>query len=373
MDEKLKFDYYYGIESEQFSFYRVPRMLIKDKRFRKLSNDAKLLYGLMIDRMSLSMKNEWLDNKNRAYIIYTLESITEDLNCGRDKAMKVLGELDSNKGIGLIERIRRGLEKPDIIYVKNFIGVVEKENIVEEGNESDSSVETEGEKNDFKESEKSTSENLEERVAKVEKNSFKKSEKPISGNIENRFAKVEEVDFQKSEKSTSGSLENRLQEFGKADSNYNNNNYTNNSYNNLIYQSSECNADKTNEMDEINAYMQIIRENIEYDYYMNYAQKHERELAEELYQLICDVVCVKRTSIRIGGEEYPYELVKSKFLKLNQGHIEYVMERMKNTTTKIGNIRSYLLTTLYNAPDTMNYYYQQEVQHDLYGGYTAFS
>ena len=368
MDEKLKFDYYYGIEAEQFSFYRVPRILIKDKRFRKLSNDAKLLYGLMIDRMALSMKNEWLDNKNRAYIIYTLESITEDLNCGRDKAMKVLGELDSNKGIGLIERVRRGLGKPDIIYVKNFIGAVEKENIVEEGNESDFSVETEGEKNDFKESEKSTSENLEERVAKVEKSSFKKSEKPISGNIENRFAKVEEVDFQKSKKSTSGSLKNRLQEFGKTDSNYNNNNYTDISYNNLIYQSPKCNADKTDGIDEINVYMQIIRENIEYDYYMNYAQKHERELAEELYQLICDVVCVKRTSIRIGGEDYPYELVKAKFLKLNQGHIEYVMECMKNTTSKIGNIRSYLITTLYNAPNTMNYYYQQEVQHDLYGG-----
>ena len=121
-------------------------------------------------------------------------------------------------------------------------------------------------------------------------------------------------------------------------------------------------------MDEINAYMQIIRENIEYDYYVNYAQKNVRELAEELYQLICDVVCVKRTSIRIGGEDYPYELVKAKFLKLNQGHIEYVMECMKNTTSKIGNIRSYLITTLYNAPNTMNYYYQQEVQHDLYGG-----
>ena len=125
----------------------------------------------------------------------------------------------------------------------------------------------------------------------------------------------------------------------------------------------------TDEMDKINTYMQIIRENIEYDYYINHAQKHERELAEELYQLICDVVCVKRTSIRIGGEEYPYELVKAKFLKLNQGHIEYVMDCMKNTTSKIGNIRSYLITTLYNAPNTMNHYYQQAVQHDLYGGY----
>ena len=107
--------------------------------------------------------------------------------------------------------------------------------------------------------------------------------------------------------------------------------------------------------------MQLIRENIEYDYCINHAKQSEKELAEELYGIICNVVCVKRKSICIGGEDYPYELVKSKFLKLNQGHIEYVMERMKNTTTKISNIRSYLLTMLYNAPDTMNYYYQQEV------------
>ena len=72
----LQLDYYYGIEAEQFSFYRVPRLLIKDERFKKLSSDAKLLYGLMLDRMSLSMKNEWFDEDNRAYIIYTIDSIT---------------------------------------------------------------------------------------------------------------------------------------------------------------------------------------------------------------------------------------------------------------------------------------------------------
>ena len=117
----IKFDYYYGIEAEQFSFYRVPRLLIKDERFKGLSSDAKLLYGLMLDRMALSMKNGWLDDENRAYIIYTVDSIMEDLGCGKDKAIKVLAELDTNKGIGLVERIRRGLGKPDIIYVKNFV------------------------------------------------------------------------------------------------------------------------------------------------------------------------------------------------------------------------------------------------------------
>ena len=74
MGDTINFDYYYGIEAEQFSFYRVPRLLIKDERFKGLSSDAKLLYGLMLDRMSLSMKNGWLDDENRAYIIYTVSA-----------------------------------------------------------------------------------------------------------------------------------------------------------------------------------------------------------------------------------------------------------------------------------------------------------
>ena len=118
MGEPLRFDYYYGVEAEQFSFYRVPRLLIKDERFKGLSSDAKLLYGLMLDRMSLSMKNGWLDDENRAYIIYTIDNIREDLGCSKEKAVKVLAELDKAKGIGLVEKIRRGLGKPDIIYVK---------------------------------------------------------------------------------------------------------------------------------------------------------------------------------------------------------------------------------------------------------------
>jgi hypothetical protein len=116
----MKFDYYYGIEAEQFSFYRVPRLLIKDERFKGLSSDAKLLYGLMLDRMSLSMKNGWLDEENRAYIIYTVDTMMEDLGCARATCAKILKELDTENGIGLIEKKRRGLGKPDIIYVKNF-------------------------------------------------------------------------------------------------------------------------------------------------------------------------------------------------------------------------------------------------------------
>ena len=121
-------------------------------------------------------------------------------------------------------------------------------------------------------------------------------------------------------------------------------------------------------MEDVNAYIEIIKENIEYDHYMKYSDWQDRELYDELFEIICEVVCVKHKTVRIGGDDYPYELVKSKFLKLNSSHLNYVIGCMKNTTTKITNIKAYMVTTLYNAPSTINHYYQQEVQHDMYGG-----
>ena len=120
--------------------------------------------------------------------------------------------------------------------------------------------------------------------------------------------------------------------------------------------------------DNTEAYIQIIRKNIDYDHYMKYNEWQDKALYDELYELICEIVCVKRKTVKVNGEDYPYELVKSKFLKLNSSHLQYVIDSMQNTTTKIGNIRAYMVTALYNAPNTMNHYYQQEVQHDMYGG-----
>lgn len=102
--EKIQFDYYRGMEAEQYSFYRVPKILFTAECFKELSCEAKVLYGLLLDRMSLSMKNHWLDEEERVYIIFTVEEIAELLNCGTQKAVKLLKELDSEKGIGLIEK-----------------------------------------------------------------------------------------------------------------------------------------------------------------------------------------------------------------------------------------------------------------------------
>ena len=118
----LTLPYYYGQEAEQFSFYRIPKLLIIDPKYKSISTDAKLLYGLMLDRMSLSLKNGWVDDENRVFIYFPVEQIMELMNCKSEKASKLLSELDHVKGIGLIERVRQGQGKPSIIYVKNFTG-----------------------------------------------------------------------------------------------------------------------------------------------------------------------------------------------------------------------------------------------------------
>lgn len=128
----------------------------------------------------------------------------------------------------------------------------------------------------------------------------------------------------------------------------------------------ERDNDMMDVMDEANAYIKLIQENIEYEYHMKYDSFQDRELFEELFGVICDVVCVRRKSVKVNGEDYPYELVKSKFLKLGSGHLEYVINSMKNVDSRITNIRAYMVTALYNAPNTINHYYQQEVQHDMH-------
>ena len=132
MEQKPEFRYYYGNEAEQFSFFKIPKLLITHKYFQVLSNDAKILYGLLLDRMSLSIKNKWLDEESRAYIVFSIEEIAETLNCSRGKAIKTLQELDSDKGIGLIEKRRVGQGNNTVIYVKNFM--IQQEIISQQSN-----------------------------------------------------------------------------------------------------------------------------------------------------------------------------------------------------------------------------------------------
>lgn len=114
MSQNLKFDYYYGSRSEQFSYYQIPTLLVKAAVFKEVSLPAKFAYGLLLNRTSLSRKNGWLDEQNRAYIIYSIDELMTDLNVSKPTCIKALRELDSESGIGLIEREKRGLGRPDI-------------------------------------------------------------------------------------------------------------------------------------------------------------------------------------------------------------------------------------------------------------------
>lgn len=111
------FDYFYGQSGEMFSYFRVPQILFRDIKFKDLSTDAKTLYGILLDRMGLSVKNGWLDEQGRVYIIFPVQEVMDALGCADNKATKLFRESEK---FGLIERKRRGLGKPDLIYVKNF-------------------------------------------------------------------------------------------------------------------------------------------------------------------------------------------------------------------------------------------------------------
>lgn len=310
--EKIQFDYYRGMEAEQYSFYRVPKILFTAECFKELSCEAKVLYGLLLDRMSLSMKNHWLDEEERVYIIFTVEEIAELLNCGTQKAVKLLKELDSEKGIGLIEKKRLGLGRPNVIYVKNFL---------------------------------------------VQKNDEENSDTSDLQNCENHNSGVVKTTIQECPKSQSNNTDINKTENNKTESS--------NILSNLIYPEKERMID---EIEQRNTYREIIRENISYECFRN-DTPHAREEVDELVELMVEVMLMPdKGKIRIAGEDKLVSLVKSQFMKLTHAHIEYVCLCLDKNTTKVGNIKSYLLTALYNSALTINHYYQAEVNHDLYGG-----
>lgn len=155
---KTEFDYYYGAEAEQFSFVRVPKVLFTDKEhFGSLSNDARILYGFLLERMSPSRKNNWIDAHNRVYIIFPIDEIAEIMGVCHEKALNILKELDEQNGIGLVKKKRRGLGLPLILYVKNFIVKSEQNtNLVPTSRSTENGIQEVG-KTDFKKSENQTS------------------------------------------------------------------------------------------------------------------------------------------------------------------------------------------------------------------------
>ena len=289
------YDYYYGPEAEQFVFYRIPKVLFEAEGVKDISTDAKLLYGLMLDRMQLSAKNQWLDEKGRVYIYYTVKQIMNSLSCRNKTVTKLLHELEQS---GLISREKNGLTKPDRIYVMNFLSVMYKGNL------------------------------------------------------------------QTCKKYISGDEDSTSQEVKKLHTNNTDIKDTEYSDNNPIVSES----DGSDAMEEYNTYERIIKENLDYDILIH-DQHYDRRDIDEIISLMVDVMTSHKGTVRISGDDKPIEVVKSRFMKLNYMHIEYVLDGMKDNPVKVRNIRAYLLASLYNAPATINNYYSALVNHDLYGSF----
>lgn len=269
-------------ESIQFTFFRIPKAFFDDEQYRQLSLAAKLLYSLMLDRMSLSSENGWLDENGCVYIFYTISEICKKLYCGHDKATRTLRELEK---AALITRINQGQGKPARLYILPF-------------------------------------------SSGCDYSSVRKSEKQMSG-VRNL----------------------RSLECVEPAANNTDNNHTEISYNYLSIGGFD--------IEKMEAQ---VKENIDYEIL---TEKGYGESLDEIVRLMGDVICGTSPTVRIGGDEFTREAVRSRLLKLNSEHIEYVLDCMKKNKSAVRNIRAYMLTALYNAPVTMDHYYQSMFNADL--------
>ena len=374
----MEFNYYYGTQADQYTFLRIPKNIITDKTFVGLSLPAKLLYGLLLDRMSLSMKNKWLDDENRVYIIYQIKEIMNDLSLSEKMAIKHLKELEE---FGLVEKRRRGFGLPSILYVKNFIvpDESEKEHIKSDENDIDQG----------KSAPENTSQSQEINRT-VDMGSSRTVDSGRSRTVDMGSSRA--VDLGRSrtvqkevlESPDRGALKNKT----NISNNYINNTqinktkFNNNQSNHILSdQGEKCAQTKESSsnnrpMDgirfeydkktQVRGYEKVIKMKIDYDYLID-RHPHEKERIDGMIEIMVETLVSDSEYINIGGTDYPKELVKSKLLKLDSSHIEYVMMCMDNNTTKIHNIRKYLLAALFNAPSTIDSYYMSLVNHDMYG------
>ena len=285
----MTLDYFYGQAGKLFSFYRIPKALFQEQRFQNLSTDAKTLYGILLDRMSLSVKNEWFDKQGRVFIIFTIEDVKRALCCADNKATKLLRELEN---FGLIERKRRGLGKLSLVYVKNFSSDLSNER------------------------------------------------------VQNR------------ENHESGSPKNACQDPPKSRCNKNKKSKTERNNTNPIL------SDELEKMKNRKLLEEYFSRSLEVELLLRLYPDDE-DTIYQIVDLLVDTCDSKRKLIRIAGDDKPAEVMLSRLKKLNADHIRFVLDCLAANTSPIRNMKQYLLAALFNAPTTIQLYYQNKVNHDL--------
>ncbi len=398
MSGPLNLDYFYGIQADQFEYFRIPKLLITDKRYKGISSDAKILYGVLLDRMSLSLKNRWIDEQNRVFIIYSIKEICEKLECSKDKAMYVMAELDNVKGIGLIEKAKRGLGLPDIIYVKNF-ATLENKSEVKPAPKPTVLIKKKQKEN------KTDAYKCQVRYGKARGREVVKSQDqevediqpPEVGNLQPpevaNFRPPEVANFRPPEVAN---LQPQRWQISDPNNNYINNNNINNLFPSIPIKDGEeewngedsvapielimekrkgkkLEPDDQRDIDILTVkenYVRLLRKQVFYDDLMkmdNY--KSEKPTIDGIINMIADIATtVPPENVEwVNSRPYNHEVVKSHLLKLNYHSLLDALRRLKNNNTNVHKHRPYLLTTVYNAIDQHDFALSCEVQYDMHG------
>lgn len=295
-------------DAEQFTFFRIPKVLFTGERYKDMTTDARVLYGILLDRVSLSVKNNWVDEEGRVFIIFAREEVQELLGYKKDKVIKLFKELNN---IDLIEENRQGLNKPNLIYVKKFI---------------------------------------EENTDQIQLNQWK-SEKPTSRSMKNRLQEVRKTD----------PINTNI-----------NNTYKNDIDNSVSQSREEKpkkekqpieSTDRQTEFENIKLY---FKDKLYLDD-LKISHKFDTKLIEEIELNILEMYFNDYTTIK--GESKPREIVRSALMKLNNWHIEELISKYKGLTIKITNPKAYMQTMIYNIAFENDLSVTNAVQHGMSIGY----
>jgi len=336
------YDYFKLGESEQYQFLQLPWLLIKDAQFKKLSDSSKILYSLMLNRTSLSAKNGWVDEQENIYIIYTIEQIMEDLCCAVEKATKVMKEL---KDIGLIKTIRRGLGKPNLLYVMNFATSLKYQT---KSPTTPINPQTFGNRNS------ELSEIEIPNIRKSKSSNINYSNTNYS-NTESSQRQTEEKTEEKTDMTMTNDDELSAEEITLLENQIPTAEH--------IQTPQQVETTKYNQKD-YDTYKNIIKENIDYQHHTIY-NHDDIKMIDGLIEIMLDVILTENPSTtKIGKETKSRDIVRAVYLRLKNEHIQHVIDRYKEQHHQITHKNAYLRTMLYTVYQEHDAYYINQVRAD---------
>lgn len=356
-----RFTYFYGTDAEQFNFFRLPKKLIQDAQFSSISCEAKVLYGILLDRMTLSARNGWVDAQNRLYIIYPIKEVMEEFGCCERKAIALMGELDTVKGIGLVEKRRQGLGRPNVLYVKNFNSSCgQAGTLIKEGGEEAAIDPQEAwGGGDVRQIQSCQNAQSQGSIDIQDKGGRDVQDKTCTDMQDRTCTDMQDRTCMDMQVKTCTDMQVKTCRIVQPNNTEYNDTKTNDT-DLSIHQS----IHKGGWVDRGDAYA-MFRENLSYPALLHDRPTQEGQL-QGILELLVDTYCTQAQSVRIGGADIPADAVRRRLGMLDMGHIQYVLDALRNNRAKVHNIYGYMLSCLYRAPVTKGAYYQAEVQHDLY-------